>query len=259
MMMMVMMMMMHKTPRAQGSDWPNPCRLGITVASTMCLKYSNQETSVSIGESVRDEDVFIVQSVAPGQVNDGIMEVFITANACRSASARSITVVLPFFPYSRQDKKDKSRAPISARLMANMLQVSGVVRTPPACPARAEPHVYGIAYKMGQNHVITMDLHASQIQGFFNVPVDNLFAEPSIFRWIRENLNIEDCVIVSPDAGGAKRATSIADRLKTAFALIHKERPRPNVVGRMVLVGDVKDKTAIIVDDMADTCGTVWH
>ncbi|RSL67206.1 Ribose-phosphate pyrophosphokinase 2 [Fusarium duplospermum] len=208
-------------------------RLGITVANTMCLKYSNQETSVSIGESVRDEDVFIVQSVAPGQVNDGIMEVFITANACRSASARSITVVLPFFPYSRQDKKDKSRAPISARLMANMLQVSGV------------------------NHVITMDLHASQIQGFFNVPVDNLFAEPSIFRWIRENLNIDDCVIVSPDAGGAKRATSIADRLKIAFALIHKERPRPNVVGRMVLVGDVEDKTAIIVDDMADTCGTL--
>ncbi|RSL49972.1 Ribose-phosphate pyrophosphokinase 2 [Fusarium sp. AF-6] len=194
-------------------------RLGITVANTMCLKYSNQETSVSIGESVRDEDVFIVQSVAPGQVNDGIMEVFITANACRSASARSITVVLPFFPYSRQDKKDKSRAPISARLMANMLQVSGV--------------------------------------GFFNVPVDNLFAEPSIFRWIRENLNIDDCVIVSPDAGGAKRATSIADRLKIAFALIHKERPRPNVVGRMVLVGDVEDKTAIIVDDMADTCGTL--
>ncbi|KAI8683674.1 Ribose-phosphate diphosphokinase [Fusarium keratoplasticum] len=208
-------------------------RLGITVANTICLKYSNQETSVSIGESVRDEDVFIVQSVAPGQVNDGIMEVFITANACRSASARSITVVLPFFPYSRQDKKDKSRAPISARLMANMLQVSGV------------------------DHVITMDLHASQIQGFFNVPVDNLFAEPSIFRWIRENLNIDDCVIVSPDAGGAKRATSIADRLKTAFALIHKERPRPNVVGRMVLVGDVKDKAAIIVDDMADTCGTL--
>jgi ribose-phosphate pyrophosphokinase len=252
--MMMMMMMMHK-PHAGEHKGPigltNPCRLGITVANTICLKYSNQETSVSIGESVRDEDVFIVQSVAPGQVNDGIMEVFITANACRSASARSITVLLPFFPYSRQDKKDKSRAPISARLMANMLQVSGVVRI----PVPLSPRVYCL--QSGQNHVITMDLHASQIQGFFNVPVDNLFAEPSIFRWIRENLNIEDCVIVSPDAGGAKRATSIADRLKTAFALIHKERPRPNVVGRMVLVGDVKDKTAIIVDDMADTCGTV--
>lgn len=102
-----------------------------------------------------------------------------------------------------------------------------------------------------------MDLHASQIQGFFNVPVDNLYAEPSVLRWIRENLDSKNCVIVSPDAGGAKRATSIADRLETAFALIHKERPRPNEVGRMVLVGDVQDKVAILVDDMADTCGTL--
>lgn len=102
-----------------------------------------------------------------------------------------------------------------------------------------------------------MDLHASQIQGFFNVPVDNLYAEPSVLRWIRENLEESNCVIVSPDAGGAKRAASIADRLNTGFALIHKERPRPNEVGRMVLVGDVVDKVAILVDDMADTCGTV--
>lgn len=102
-----------------------------------------------------------------------------------------------------------------------------------------------------------MDLHASQIQGFFNVPVDNLYAEPSVLRWIRENLDHDNVVIVSPDAGGAKRATAIADRLNTGFALIHKERPRPNEVGRMVLVGDVEDKVAILVDDMADTCGTV--
>ncbi|GJC85918.1 ribose-phosphate pyrophosphokinase 1 [Colletotrichum tofieldiae] len=102
-----------------------------------------------------------------------------------------------------------------------------------------------------------MDLHASQIQGFFNIPVDNLYAEPSVLQWIRSNMNVEDCVIVSPDAGGAKRATGIADRLETGFALIHKERPRPNVVGRMILVGDVTDKIAILVDDMADTCGTL--
>lgn len=102
-----------------------------------------------------------------------------------------------------------------------------------------------------------MDLHASQIQGFFNVPVDNLYAEPSVLRWVRENLESENCVIVSPDAGGAKRAASIADRLNTGFALIHKERPRPNEVGRMVLVGDVENKVAILVDDMADTCGTL--
>src|SRR6202012_4276981 len=161
------------------------------------------------------------------------MELLIMINACKTASARRITAVIPNFPYARQDKKDKSRAPISAKLMANMLQTAGC------------------------NHVITMDLHASQIQGFFNVPVDNLYAEPSTLRWMRENLNIKECVIVSPDAGGAKRATSIADGLDLQFALIHKERQRPNEVSRMTLVGDVKGKTAVIVDDMADTCGTL--
>ncbi|KAE9376103.1 phosphoribosyl pyrophosphokinase [Stipitochalara longipes BDJ] len=208
-------------------------RLGIELAKTMSLNYSNQETSVTVGESVRDEDVFILQSTAPGDINDGLMELLIMINACKTASARRITAVIPNFPYARQDKKDKSRAPISAKLIANMLQTAGC------------------------NHVITMDLHASQIQGFFNVPVDNLYAEPSTLRWIRENLKVEDCVVVSPDAGGAKRATSIADRLDLGFALIHKERARPNEVSRMVLVGDVENKIAILVDDMADTCGTL--
>nr|CDP31470.1 Putative Ribose-phosphate pyrophosphokinase [Podospora anserina S mat+] len=194
-------------------------RLGIQVARTISLNYSNQETSFTVGESVRDEDVFIVQSTATGDVNEGLMELLIMISACRTASC--------------YDKKDKSRAPISARLVANMLQTAGA------------------------NHIVTVDLHASQIQGFFSVPVDNLYAEPSFLRYIRENFNPEDCVIVSPDAGGAKRATSIADHLNTAFALIHKERPRPNVVGRMVLVGNVEDKVAILVDDMADTCGTL--
>jgi len=227
--------------------------LGIELAKTMSLNYSNQETSVTVGESVRDEDgtnppipyhflvlrmpnrllVFILQSTAPGEINDGLMELLIMINACKTASARRITAVIPNFPYARQDKKDKSRAPISAKLIANMLQTAGC------------------------NHVITMDLHASQIQGFFNVPVDNLYAEPSTLRWIRENLDVKNCVIVSPDAGGAKRATSIADRLDLGFALIHKERARPNEVSRMVLVGDVSGKTAILVDDMADTCGTL--
>ena len=208
-------------------------RLGIELTRVLVLQYSNQETSVTIGESVRDEDVFVLQSTAPGDINDGLMELLIMINACKTASARRITAVIPNFPYARQDKKDKSRAPITAKLMANMLQVSGC------------------------NHVITMDLHASQIQGFFNVPVDNLYAEPSTLRWIRENLPVKDCVIVSPDAGGAKRATSIADSLDLGFALIHKERARANEVSRMVLVGDVSDRVAIIVDDMADTCGTL--
>lgn len=208
-------------------------RLGIELTKILVLQYSNQETSITIGESVRDEDVFILQSTAPGEINDGLMELLIMINACKTASARRITAVIPNFPYARQDKKDKSRAPISAKLIANMLQVAGC------------------------NHVITMDLHASQIQGFFNVPVDNLYAEPSMLRYIRENFDWKNAVIVSPDAGGAKRATAIADRLDLNFALIHKERQRPNEVSRMVLVGDVKDKIAILVDDMADTCGTL--
>ncbi|KAI4154976.1 MAG: hypothetical protein LQ340_001302 [Diploschistes diacapsis] len=208
-------------------------RLGEELTKLLVLQFSNQETSVTIGESVRDEDVFVLQTTAPGDINDNIMELLIIIAACKTASARRITAVIPNFPYARQDKKDRSRAPITARLMANMLQTAGC------------------------NHVITMDLHASQIQGFFNVPVDNLYAEPSALKWIRDNLEVKDAVIVSPDAGGAKRATSIADRLDLGFALIHKERARPNEVSRMVLVGDVRDKIAILIDDMADTCGTL--
>ncbi|KAJ0316866.1 hypothetical protein Brms1b_005247 [Colletotrichum noveboracense] len=198
-------------------------RLGIPLAKTMSLNYSNQETSV------RDEDVFILQSSEPGNVNDGLMELLIMIHACRTASARRITAVIRFgmrkYCWWENGKKDTTRT--DARL----------------CDT--------------QNHVITMDLHASQIQGFFNIPVDNLYAEPSVLQWIKSNMSVEDTVIVSPDAGGAKRATGIADRLETGFALIHKERPRPNVVGRMILVGDVRDKIAILVDDMADTCGTL--
>ncbi|KAK9367743.1 phosphoribosyltransferase-like protein [Lipomyces kononenkoae] len=207
-------------------------RLGIELAKIAVFQYSNQETSVTIGESVRDEDVFILQTGC-GEINDNLMELLIMINACKTASARRITAVMPNFPYARQDKKDKSRAPITAKLMANMLQTAGC------------------------NHVITMDLHASQIQGFFNVPVDNLYAEPSVLKYIRENVDYLNAVIVSPDAGGAKRAAALADRLDLNFALIHKERQRANEVSRMVLVGDVAGKVAILVDDMADTCGTL--
>ncbi|KAI9140686.1 ribose-phosphate pyrophosphokinase [Paraphysoderma sedebokerense] len=209
-------------------------RLGLGLAKCVVSKYSNQETSVTIGESVRDEDVFIVQSGC-GEINDHLLELLIMINACKTASARRITAVIPCFPYARQDKKDKSRAPISAKLVANMLTVAGA------------------------NHVITMDLHASQIQGFFNVPVDNLYAEPSMLKYIKDNIPDykSNAIIVSPDAGGAKRATAIADRLEVDFAIIHKERKIANEVARMVLVGDVSGKTAILVDDMADTCGTL--
>uniref|UniRef100_A0A4W3HWH8 ribose-phosphate diphosphokinase n=1 Tax=Callorhinchus milii TaxID=7868 RepID=A0A4W3HWH8_CALMI len=158
--------------------------------------------SVEIGESVRGEDVYIIQSGC-GEINDNLMELLIMINACKFASASRVTAVIPCFPYARQDKKDK---------------------------------------------------------GFFDIPVDNLYAEPAVLQWVKENIiDWKDCIIVSPDAGGAKRVTSIADRLNVEFALIHKERKKANEVDRMVLVGDVKDRVAILVDDMADTCGTICH
>ncbi|XP_066970575.1 ribose-phosphate pyrophosphokinase 1 isoform X2 [Macrobrachium rosenbergii] len=266
-------------------------RLGIDLGKVVTKKFSNLETCVEIGESVRGEDVYIVQSGC-GEINDNLMEMLIMINACKIASAARVTAVIPCFPYARQDKKDKrsdgalevnmvmegmkgmleegdhgsdvecrrrmrfartsafphgtsgglsqehthSRAPISAKLVANMLSVAGA------------------------DHIITMDLHASQIQGFFDIPVDNLYAEPAVLKWIRENIpEWGNSIIVSPDAGGAKRVTSIADRLNVEFALIHKERKKANEVASMVLVGDVKDRVAILVDDMADTCGTICH
>uniref|UniRef100_A0AAY5KQU3 ribose-phosphate diphosphokinase n=1 Tax=Esox lucius TaxID=8010 RepID=A0AAY5KQU3_ESOLU len=208
-------------------------RLGLELGKVITKKFSNQETCVEIGESVRGEDVYIVQSGC-GEINDNLMELLIMINACKIASSSRVTAVIPCFPYARQDKKDKSRAPISAKLVANMLSVAGA------------------------DHIITMDLHASQIQGFFDIAVDNLYAEPAVLQWIRENIpEWKNSCIVSPDAGGAKRVTSIADRLNVEFALIHKERKKANEVDRMVLVGDVKDRVAILVDDMADTCGTI--
>ncbi|RJE25352.1 ribose-phosphate pyrophosphokinase [Aspergillus sclerotialis] len=196
-------------------------------------RFSNGENCVTIATSVRNADVFIIQT-ASTPVNDMIMELLIAINACKIASARRITAVMPCFPYSRQDKKDRSRAPITAKLVANILESAGC------------------------NHVITMDLHASQIQGFFNIPVDNqLFAENTMIEYIRRHYETKDLVVVSPDAGGAKRAAAIADRLHVDLALIHKERKVANQVSRMILVGNVADKVAILVDDIADTCGTL--
>ena len=208
-------------------------RLGITPGKVVIKKFSNQETCVEIGESVRGADVYIVQSGC-GEVNDNLMECLIMINACKLASAERITAVMPCFPYARQDKKDKSRAPISAKLVANMLRVAGA------------------------DHIITMDLHASQIQGFFDIPVDNLYAEPAVIKWIKENIpEWRGAIVVSPDAGGAKRVTAIANRLDLKFALIHKERIKANEVDSMVIMGDVKNKVAILIDDIADTCGTI--
>lgn len=208
-------------------------RLGTKLEPCVIRKFANKETSIEIGASVRGDDVFIV-GCGSGEVNDNLMELLILINACKNASAARITAIIPNYPYARQDKKDKSRAPISAKLVANMLTTAGA------------------------NHIITMDLHASQIQGFFDLPVDNLFAEPHFAAFIRTNVpDYSNAVIVSPDAGGAKRVTSLADRLNADFALIHKERQKANEVASMTLVGHVNDRVAILVDDMADTCGTL--
>jgi len=183
-------------------------------------KFSNGETSVTIKESTRERDVFIIQSTSNPNVNDNLMELLIMIDAVKRASARRITAVIPCFGYARQDKKDKSRAPISAKLVANLIETAGADR------------------------VITMDLHASQIQGFFDIP-------KNITR------DGEDLVVVSPDAGGVKRAKSISDKLEVDLAIIHKERKKANEVESMTLVGDVKGKVSVLIDDMADTCGTM--
>lgn len=206
--------------------------LGIALGKADVGKFSNGETSVMISESIRDMDVFIIQPTCNPSPNDNLMELLVMADAIKRASAKRITAVIPCFGYARQDKKDKSRAPITGKLVANLIEVSGIDR------------------------VITIDLHASQIQGFFNIPVDNLYAEPLIVKYIRKNIP-GDKVIVSPDAGGVKRAKLISDKLDAELAIIHKERKKANEVAGMILVGDVKDKVALIVDDMADTCGTL--
>ncbi|EAU81864.1 ribose-phosphate pyrophosphokinase 2 [Coprinopsis cinerea okayama7 len=211
-------------------------RLNVPLVPCTVKNFSNGEINVRITESVRDEDVFIIQSGC-NDVNDHLMELLILVSACKTASARRITAVIPCYPYARQDKKDKSRAPITAKLVANMLTVAGC------------------------DHVITMDLHASQIQGFFDIPVDNLWSEPLMIGYIKRSIpGWQEAIVVSPDAGGAKRVTAIADKLGVEFALIHRKRAGKSLTApeRMeLLVGDVEDKVVILVDDMIDTGRTL--
>lgn len=211
-------------------------RLNVLLTPCTVKKFSNGEINVKISESIRDEDVFIIQSGC-SDVNDNLMELLILISACKGASARRITAVIPCYPYARMDKKDRSRAPITAKLVANMLAVAGC------------------------DHVITMDLHANQIQGFFDFPVDNLYSEPLMIAYIKRNIpDWRNGIIVSPDAGGAKRVTAIADKLGIEFALIHRQRTgrSEDAPERMeVLVGDVRDKVTILVDDMIDSGNTL--
>lgn len=201
-------------------------------AQVEAVRFANNQSAVVMRESLRDEDVYVVQTGCDPDLNTHLFELLAIVSACRKASARRVTAVVPSYPYARQDRKDKSRVPISAKLVANLLVAAGC------------------------DHVITMDLHASQIQGFFSIPVDNLYAEPYVLKWIMDTYG-SDVMMVSPDAGGAKRVASLADKLDTQFALIHKERAKANEVSRMVLVGDVRGKVCVLVDDMADTCGTL--
>lgn len=207
--------------------------IGVPPGDIMVKRFSDGEIWVEVKESVRGAEVFLVQSSCP-PVNDNLMELLIIMDALKRASSESVTNVIPYYGYARQDRKIEPRTPISAKLVADLIQTAGSSR------------------------MITVDLHAGQIQGFFNIPVDNLYAMPVHLEYIRERWGEGDeIVIVSPDTGGVPRARAYAKRLKASFAMIDKRRPAPNVSEIMNIVGDVKDKYAIIVDDIIDTAGTI--
>ena len=208
------------------------CKLmGTKLGEAEVGTFSDGEIFVSLYETVRGSDVFVVQSTCT-PVNNNLMELLIMIDALRRASAGRITAVIPYFGYARQDRKAKSRDPISAKLVANLLMAAGVDR------------------------IMTMDLHADQIQGFFDVPVDALYASGIFVPYIK-SLNIEDLSIAAPDMGGAKRANTYAKHLSAPIIISHKERAKANVVGKMTAIGDVKGRNVIIVDDMIDTAGTI--
>ena len=202
------------------------CPLGQLVVT----RFSDGEFSVSYEESIRGRDVFLVQSTFPN--SDNFMELLLMIDAAKRASARTINAVIPYFGWARQDRKDKPRVSIGAKLVADILSVAGIDR------------------------LITMDLHADQIQGFFNVPVDHLYAS-SVFIPYIQSLKLPDMVIATPDVGGAKRANSYAKYLDVPLVLCHKQRAKANVVAKMTVIGDVQDKNVILVDDMVDTAGTI--
>jgi len=208
--------------------------LGLPLASASIRRFADMEVFVEINENVRGEDVFVIQSTSY-PANDNLMELLITLDALRRASARRVTAVIPYFGYARQDRKSGSRTPISAKLVANVITAAGA------------------------NRVLTMDLHAAQIQGFFDIPVDNLFAAPLFARDIQERYAGRDLMVVSPDVGGVVRARELASRLKAELAIIDKRRERAGVSEVMNVIGDVEGRHCILIDDIVDSGGTLCN
>lgn len=204
--------------------------LGCQLTPVLCDTFSDGEIRIEIQDNVRGDDVFVVQSTC-APVNFNLMQLCLMLDALKRASAGRVTAVMPYYGYARQDRKVSPRAPISARMVADFLSVSGMDR------------------------LVTIDLHAGQIQGFFDMPVDNLYAQPVILDYLR-NLS-SDVVVVSPDAGGVERARSYAKRLGADLAIVDKRRDKPNQAEAMNVIGNVKDKIAIVLDDMIDTAGTM--
>ena len=205
--------------------------IGVELGKSSVTKFSDGEIQINIEESIRGCDVYVIQSTCePG--NQHLMELLIMIDALKRASARSINVVMPYYGYARQDRKARAREPITAKLISDLLQTAGSTR------------------------VITLDLHAPQIQGFFDIPVDQLVGVPILSKYWKEK-NLDDVVVVSPDHGGVTRARHLADRLKAPIAIIDKRRPRPNVAEVMNIVGNIEGKTAILIDDIIDTAGTI--
>jgi ribose-phosphate pyrophosphokinase len=205
--------------------------LGIEPGKIMAKTFSDGETQIEVHENIRGLDVFVLQSTCT-PVNDNLMQLLIIMDALRRASAKRITAVIPYYGYGRQDRKVKPRVPITAKLVADLITVAGADR------------------------VVSIDLHAGQIQGYFNIPVDNLFSAPLLLKYIRSHFS-DEMVVVSPDAGGVERARAFAKRLSASLAIIDKRRDAPNIAEAMNIIGEVDGKTAIILDDMVDTAGTL--
>ncbi|CAM3547153.1 MULTISPECIES: ribose-phosphate diphosphokinase [Brevibacillus] len=205
--------------------------IGVPLGNAQAVQFSDGECQIKLNESVRGCDVFVIQPTS-APVNEHLMELLVMVDALKRASAKSINVVIPYYGYARQDRKARARDPITAKLVANLIETAGAQR------------------------VITMDLHATQIQGFFDIPVDHLLGVPILAKHFAEK-GLQDIVVVSPDHGGVTRARKLAERLEAPIAIIDKRRPEPNVAEVMNIVGHIEGKTAIIIDDIIDTAGTI--